>query len=77
MKEKKSNVAKWCDNITSSLTSKYDHTEHVSLPDHLDRIERKINVVLFVIVLMVLAKSLGFVIGIIIALLDVLVFGTF
>ncbi len=74
MRQRKSSVARWCDDITNSLTSKYDHTEYVPLSDHLDRVERKINVVLFVIVFMVLVKSLGYAIGIIIALLDTLIF---
>lgn len=73
--KKRSNVARWCDDITNSLTSKGDVTGYLPLSDHLVRIERKINVVLFIIVLVVLTKSLGYVIGIIIALLDILMFG--
>ena len=71
----KSLVARWCDDITNSLTSKHDRMEYAPLSDHLIRLERKVDIILFVIVFAILTKSLGFAIGIIIALLDTLMFG--
>ena len=75
--EGKSRIAQWCDDITNCLTSKHDRMEYIPLSDHLTRVEQKVDVILFVVVFVILTKSLGFVIGIIIALLDVLMFGIY
>lgn len=68
-------IFRWCERVTKGFTVEDNYKRDESLSDKLTRLERKIDCLLFMLSFVLLCRIVGFISGITIALLDVLVNG--